>query len=152
MRRQVRVAYPPLVGENGDAAEVGAALSRPRACVVDGQVGVREWVVARLEALGFECAVAESAAEGLEVIAGRRPDLAVVDSRLPDARGIDLCRAVSAVHPGITLILHTGMISPADEAEAYEAGVTRVALKSIQGDDLSAAVEEFAQQRRASEG
>jgi DNA-binding NtrC family response regulator len=150
MRGQVRFAYPPLVGANGERSGAGTGRAHVRACVVDDQVGVRQWVVATLEALGFACAVAESAAEGLEVISSQRPDLAVVDSRLPDGRGVDLCRAVSAVHPDITLILHAGMISPADEAEAYDAGVTRVALKTIQGDDLAAAVEEFAQRRGAS--
>jgi DNA-binding NtrC family response regulator len=34
-----------------------------------------------------------------------------VDNRLPDGRGIDLCRAISAQQPAMTLILHTGMIS-----------------------------------------
>jgi len=149
MRGQVRVAYPPLVGLNGGPGDVEAAQGHPRACVVGDQVDVRQWVVSRLETLGFVCSVARSAAEGLALIATRPPDLAVVDSRLPDGRGIDLCRAISGSHPGIALILHTGVITAEDEAKAYDAGVTRVVLKSIQGDDLAAAVEELARRRRA---
>ena len=48
----------------------------------------------------------------------------------------------------MALILHTGVISPLEESQAYEAGVSRIALKSIQGDDLLAAVAELASRRR----
>ena len=84
----------------------------------------------------------------MAAILTHRPDLAVVDNRLPDGRGIDLCREVSGIAPEIALILHTGMISPTEESQAYQAGVARIALKSIQGDDLMAAVAEFAARRR----
>jgi DNA-binding NarL/FixJ family response regulator len=82
-------------------------------------------------------------------ILAQRPDLAVVDNRLPDGRGIDLCRAVSTSAPDVALILHTGMISPTEESEAYEAGVDRIAMKSIQGDDLISAIAEFAARHEA---
>jgi CheY-like chemotaxis protein len=87
-------------------------------------------------------------ADGLEAIRSLRPDLAVVDNRLPDGLGIDLCREISDDLPDVALILHAGMISPLEESQAYEAGVTRVALKSITGEALLAAVAEFAERPR----
>jgi DNA-binding NarL/FixJ family response regulator len=152
MRALVRVAYPALVGADASGPEPGAGGVRLRACIVDDHAAVRTWLATKLESIGIEvCGVAETRDEGLASIATQRPDLAVVDNRLPDGRGIDLCRDVSAAQPGVTLILHTGMISPGEETQAYEAGVTRIALKSIQGDDLVAAVEELAGRRRAAE-
>ena len=136
---------------NGAGPEAGTA--RPRACIVDDHADVRQWLATKLESLGIEvCGVAETVDGGLVTIASEHPDLAVVDNRLPDGRGIDLCREASATQPGMTLILHTGVISPLEESQAYEAGVTRIALKSIQGDDLLAAVEEFAVRRRSAGG
>jgi DNA-binding NarL/FixJ family response regulator len=132
------------VGKNS-AAGLGERADRPRACIVDDHAAVRQWLTNKLETLGIDvCGVAESLEEGLDALTRQRPDLAVVDNRLPDGRGIDLCREISALQPDMTLILHTGMISPLEESQAHEAGVTRIALKSIQGDELLTAVEEFA--------
>jgi CheY-like chemotaxis protein len=124
------------------------APARLRACVVDDHAVVREWLVQKLETVGFDvCASAETLKEGVTAILTHHPDLAVVDNRLPDGRGIDLCREVFGAAPDVALILHTGMISPLEESQAYEAGVVRIALKSIQGDDLMAAVSEVAARR-----
>jgi two-component system response regulator DevR len=123
--------------------------ARPRAVIVDDHAVVRDWLVQRLEAAGFDvCASSATLEEGLAAILTERPDLAVVDNRLPDRRGIELCRRVSSAAPEVALILHTGMISPLEESQAYQAGVVRIALKSIQGDDLMAAVAEFSARRQ----
>jgi DNA-binding NarL/FixJ family response regulator len=124
-------------------------FARPRAAVVDDHTVVRDWLVQKLEAVGFEvCASAATLEEGVAAILKERPDLAVVDNRLPDGRGIELCRLVSSAAPEIALILHTGMISPLEESQAHQAGVVRIALKSIHGDDLMAAIAEFSARRR----
>jgi two-component system, NarL family, response regulator DevR len=123
--------------------------ARLRACIVDDHAVVRQWLVQKLETVGFDvCASAETLKDGVAAILTHRPDLAVVDNQLPDGRGIDLCREVSDVAPDVALILHTSLISPVEESQAYQAGVVRIALKSIQGHDLMAAVTEFAARRR----
>jgi CheY-like chemotaxis protein len=123
-----------------------------RACIVDEHAAVREWLAGKLESLGIGTSAASgTVADGVAAIRTHRPDLVVVDNRLPDGRGVDLCREVSDLTPHLTLILHTGVISPLEEKQAYEAGVARIAFKSIQGEDLLAAVAEFASRRRASD-
>jgi DNA-binding NarL/FixJ family response regulator len=122
--------------------------ARLRACVVDDHAVVRDWLVRNLEAEGIDvCASCETLEEGVAAILTHRPDLAVVDNRLPDGRGIDLCRRVFTEAPDIALVLHTGMISPLEESQAYQAGVTRIVLKSIQGEDLLTAVAELRARR-----
>ena len=136
------------------AAEVGSEVRRPalRACIVDGNVAVRQWLADQLDGLGIEvCASSESLVDGVAAILAHHPDLVVVDNRLPDGRGVDLCREIADSQPGVALILHTGVISRVEERQAYEAGVSRVALKSIQGDDLVAALAEFTSRRREAE-
>ena len=132
-------------------AHVPSSTQQPlrlRACVVDDHDLVRDWITARLESLGIEvCASATTVAGGVAAILDHQPDVAVVDDRLPDGRGIDLCRQVAAVAPAMTLILHVGSISPEEQTEALAAGVARVALKSIQGDDLTAAIAEVLDRR-----
>lgn len=120
-----------------------------RACIVDEHAAVREWLAGKLGSLGIGTSAASgTVADGVLAIRAHEPDLVVVDNRLPDGRGIDLCREVSDLTPDLTVILHTGIISPLEERQAYEAGVARIALKSIQGEDLLAAVAEFASRRR----
>ena len=123
-----------------------------RACIVDEHAAVREWLAGKLDSLGIGTSGASgTVAGGVEAIRRHRPDIVVVDNRLPDGRGVDLCREVSDLTPELTLILHTGVISPLEETEAYEDGVARIALKSIQGEDLLAAVAEFASRRRGND-
>jgi DNA-binding NarL/FixJ family response regulator len=148
-----RPAPPTLPNMSQPAESAPGSASEParlRACIVDDHAVVRDWLSYKLEAAGFDvCESCETIEEGVTAILAQRPDLAVVDNRLPDGRGIDLCRAVSASAPDVALILHTGMISPTEESEAYEAGVDRIAMKSIQGDDLISAIAEFAARHEA---
>ena len=131
---------------------LGGSPALLRACIVDEHAAVREWLAGKLGSLGIETSAAsETVAGGVEAIRTHRPDLVVVDNRLPDGRGVELCREVSGLLPDLTLILHTGVISPLEESQAYEAGVTRIALKSIQGEDLLSAVAEFASRRRGAD-
>jgi two-component system, NarL family, response regulator DevR len=116
-----------------------------RVCVVEDDPIVRDWLLQQVPDAGAEVvAVAGSAAQGLDVIMSRHPDLAIVDSELPDGRGIDLCRTISASVYKVFLILFTGMISPLEANEAFEAGVDRIVLKTIRGEELMQAVRSFA--------
>jgi len=127
-------------------------VSPARACIVEADRTVQEWLAARLGELGIEvCASCGTIADGLEAIRRHHPDIAVVDNRLPDGLGIDLCREISEDLPEVALILHAGMVSSLEESQAYEAGVTRIALKSIKGDALLVAVTELAGRGRALE-
>jgi DNA-binding NarL/FixJ family response regulator len=130
----------------------GHTGSPARACVVEADRTVQEWLAARLGDLGIEvCASCGTLADGLEAIHRHQPDIAVVDNRLPDGLGIDLCREISEDLPDVALILHAGIVSPLEQSQAYEAGVTRIALKSIKGDALLMAVTELAGPHRAIE-
>jgi CheY-like chemotaxis protein len=123
----------------------------PRACIVDDHTTVRQWLARTLNLLGIEvCAASGTLGDGVTAILAHHPDLAVVDDRLPDGRGVDLCRKVSGWLPDVELILHTALISPLEESQAMEAGVSRVALKSIQGDELRSALADFAARHRQS--
>ena len=72
-----------------------------RACIVDEHAAVREWLTGKLDSVGIETSAASgTVADGVEAIRTHRPDLVVVDNRLPDGRGVDLCREVSDLVAG----------------------------------------------------
>lgn len=88
-----------------------------------------------LEIIGESATAHEAAARILAL----RPDVAVLDVRLPDGNGIDVCRSVRAVDPSIKALMLTGY---ADESffAAISAGAAGYLLKSTGGSALLAAI------------
>jgi DNA-binding NarL/FixJ family response regulator len=74
--------------------------------------------------------------EGRLAITGCQPDVAVIDDRLPDGRGVDLCRTLAVEEPEITLLLHTGVLAADDVREALDAGAAAVVLRTIRAESL----------------
>lgn len=111
------------------------------ACVVEDHVQLREQIVALLASAGVEVlAAVGSVAEGSKAVCHHLPTVAVIDNQLPDGRGIDLCRALTAAAPGVRLLLHTGVVTVDDEREARAAGAEAVIPKSIRGLELLQAI------------
>lgn len=77
----------------------------------------------------FRLTVANSLEAAREQLARSTPDLLIVDSMLPDGRGMELleARATTALHPVILLTSHA---DEAMQAEAMAAGATQYVVKS----------------------
>jgi two-component system OmpR family response regulator len=56
----------------------------------------------------YEVVVAGSMSDALRLAASEHFDLYVLDKRLPDGSGLDLCRKLSAVSPEVPIIFYTG--------------------------------------------
>jgi two-component system KDP operon response regulator KdpE len=67
-------------------------VSRSRILVVDDEPQVLRGLSAALGAAGYEVAAADSVASALEAAALRPPDAVVLDLRLPDGSGVEVCR------------------------------------------------------------
>ena len=51
------------------------------------------------------------------------PDLVLLDMRLPDIHGVDVCRRIKAAHPGIAILQTSAAITrPQDRARALDGG------------------------------
>lgn len=72
------------------------------------------------------------------LIEQHEPDVVIVDTRLPDGSGLDLCRRIQTLSPGTRCVIHTG--THVDESEAQEAGAAAVVLKELIGSGLVAAI------------
>jgi DNA-binding NarL/FixJ family response regulator len=85
-----------------------------------------------------------SAVEAVHRIPVLRPDVAVLDARLPDGNGIDVCRDVRAVDASIQGLILTSYEDDEALFAAIMAGAAGYVLKQIRGNDLLDAVRRVA--------
>jgi two-component system KDP operon response regulator KdpE len=69
-------------------------MSRPRVLVVDDEPVIVRGLRASLTAAGYEVNTAATAAEAIQSASLRSPDAIVLDLRLPDGDGIEVCRTL----------------------------------------------------------
>lgn len=79
---------------------------------------------------------AGTVAEGIARIPALRPDVAVLDGRLPDGSGIDVCRDVRSIDPTIRALILTSYDDDEALFAAILAGASGYVLKQITGNDL----------------
>jgi DNA-binding NarL/FixJ family response regulator len=118
----------------------------PITCVVaDDHPAVLEAVVEFLTQGGIEViARARDGEEALERIEQRKPQVALVDVRMPKLGGIDVARAVARSTPETSILLYTGYGDRALLTEALDVGVRGFVLKEAPMDDLVRAVQSVA--------
>jgi two-component system response regulator DevR len=117
-----------------------------RVFLLDDHQVVREGVRRLLEADPDLTVVGEAATaeEALAAIALARPDVAVLDVRLPDGNGVDVCREIRSRHPEVTCLILTSFADDEALAHAVLAGASGYVLKQIQGNELVNAVRSVA--------
>jgi len=69
-----------------------------------------------------------------------RPDVLVLDLRLPDGNGIEICGEVTRRFPEIATIIFTSLADDASRLAAYAAGARGYLLKKIRLDELISAI------------
>ena len=114
--------------------------------LLDDHEVVREGLRVLLEASGDIRVVGESgsARAATAQIPALRPQVAVLDARLPDGSGIEVCRSVRAVDPSIGALILTSYDDDEALFAAIMAGASGYVLKQIRGGDLVAAVRHVA--------
>ncbi|MEW9531752.1 response regulator [Microbispora sp. NPDC049125] len=99
---------------------VAALLDSEDDIDVIGEAGTAESAIARIPAL--------------------RPDVAVLDVRLPDGDGVQVCREVRSRVPGLACLMLTSFADDDALFQAVMAGASGYVLKQIHGSDLIGAV------------
>ena len=121
-------------------------MDRIRVFLLDDHEVVRRGLRDLLEAGGDIEVVGESgsAAEAERRIPALRPDVAVLDARLPDGSGIDVCREVRSRDASIACLILTSFDDDEALLHAVMAGASGYVLKQVRGTDLLDAVRRVA--------
>lgn len=107
---------------------VADVLERETGLTVVGEAGTVRDAIARVDAT--------------------RPDIVVLDMRLPDGTGVDACREIRSRHPHIPCIMLTAFDDEVALEEAVLAGASGWLLKDIRGAGLADAIRRVASGRQ----
>jgi len=113
-----------------------------RVFLLDDHEVVRRGLRELLEAEGDLLVVGEAgtAEEAYGRIPATTPDVAVLDVRLPDGDGVEVCREVRSRHPEIKCLMLTSFADDEALFSAIMAGASGYVLKQVRGTDLVDAV------------
>jgi len=144
-----RWAVPGPGDDGGDRADgglrCGVTTSGRRAVrvfLLDDHEIVRQGIRALLEVQPDIEVVGEAAtaAEALVRIPALRPDVAVLDVRLPDGDGVHVCREMKELLPELACLMLTSYADDEALFEAVIAGAAGYVIKEVRGGDLVRAI------------
>ena len=112
-----------------------------RVFLLDDHEVVRHGLRGLLEGAGLDVVGdVGTAAEAVPEILRLKPDVAVLDGRLPDGSGIDVCRDVRSADPSIKVLILTSYDDDDALFAAIIAGAAGYVLKQVRGNELIDAV------------
>jgi DNA-binding NarL/FixJ family response regulator len=129
----------PIAGDTQPARKISVFLLDDHEIV---RRGVRELLEAEpdIEVIGE----AGTAASALVRIPALKPDVAVLDVRLPDGDGVTVCREIRSMMPDLACLMLTSFGDDEALFDAIMAGASGYVLKQIRGTDLVGAVRTIA--------
>lgn len=115
-------------------------MALPLVLIVDDDKLTR-WSVSRiLGRAGYQICEAGSLTEGAIALERQRPDVILLDIKLPDGDGFALLKAVQLGHPDLPVIMMTAHASPETEQAALALGARGHLAKPCDPTELQAVV------------
>lgn len=126
---------------------------RPRVLVVDDEASIREVLSEHLTGREkpYEVLTAADGFEAGRLVATFRPDVVLLDLRMPGLDGFQICRTIKADPDTSTtvVIAMTGFYSSETEARILECGAVRCFAKPVEPSTLSAFIDSTLEQPAA---
>ncbi len=108
----------------------------PRVVVIDDDPELVDGSVRILELEGFEATGARTGEAGVRLVIQEKPDVALVDLRLPDIDGVEVLRRIHAAQVGTACVVVTGFADVGSTVEAVRLGACSVVEKPVFADQL----------------
>lgn len=111
---------------------------RRRILVVDDEVAIGHLVAAYLESVGYEVHQETCGEEALRYVAEQRPDLVILDLRLPDLHGYDVCRELRRLYHSwaLPIMILSGMDASLDKLRGFAHGADAYLTKPFEPPEL----------------
>lgn len=134
---RARGAERSRAGESGVAMET---MEKKKVLIVDDQVGIRVLLVEVFSAEGYETYQASNGKSALEIVREKRPDLVLLDMKIPGMDGLEILKHIREYDPSIKVIMMTAYGELAMIRKATDLGALMHFTKPFDIDELRAAV------------
>lgn len=108
--------------------------------VIDDDEGLRDTIGLMLETEGFRPALADNGKTGLQQALSSRPDLVLVDLRMPGLSGIEVCKQIRAAGMKTPLIVLSAVGDEMDKVLLLEMGADDYVVKPFGTRELLARI------------
>src|SRR5713101_5929401 len=99
--------------------------------VIDDEQGIRSLLDTLLRRKGYDVVLAESGRKGLELFRRERPDVIVLDLKMPEMDGLTVLQQVRSLDPKTPVIILTGAGTAETEQRVRAMGVTEYVEKEF---------------------
>jgi two-component system nitrogen regulation response regulator GlnG len=120
----------------------------PSLLVIDDEPLILDTLRIALATPGVEMITAGSAAEGWQRFEQQRPDVVLLDVRLPDRSGLELFQQMHRLDPKVPVVLMTAHGTSATAIEAMRLGAYEYLIKPLDPDALAELIERGLETRR----
>ena len=117
--------------------------ARQRILVVEDEEPIARLLQRYLESVGFDVHREGSGAAALGYAAEHRPDLVILDLRLPDVHGYDVCKGLRRLYHAwvVPIMMLTGMDTPLDKLRGFSYGADAYLTKPFEPPALLPTIE-----------
>jgi len=133
-----------------DRATTAEPRLRPRILVAEDQEAVRRAIARTLRRRGFDVSEAGDGVQALQLAMSERPDLALVDLRIPALDGFAVIERLKRLYgSSLPIIVMSGMSDPGARLRAFDAGADDFVAKPVHVPELLKRIDAFERAHRA---
>ncbi|MFC1671591.1 response regulator [Planctomycetota bacterium] len=109
--------------------------------VIDDEESMREGCRQTLEAVGYRTGTAADGIRGLKLVEEMRPDVVLIDLRMPDVDGMEVLKRTQEIDQGIVCVVITGYGTVSSAVEAMRLGARDYLEKPLVPEEITAVVD-----------
>ncbi len=99
--------------------------------MIDEEQGIRNLLDTLLSRKGYDVVLADNGRKGLELFRRERPDVVVLDLKMPGMGGLTVLQQIHSLEPGKPVIILTGAGTAEAEQQVRALGVTEYVEKEF---------------------
>jgi len=116
---------------------------------VDDTEAIRYAKTRTLQRAGFTVLEAGTGSDALKLVSEARPDLVLLDVKLPDISGLEVCRLIKQDHPGVLVLQVSALLTGrTDRVRGLDSGADGYLTQPAEPDEMVAAVRALLRSRR----
>jgi len=127
-------------------------LLQGKVLLIDDDASIRRALHTTLSALGFEIDEASSGEQAVSFVRTERYDAVLLDINMPGVGGIETCRLLRRLAPGLPILMLTVRDSTDDKIDALDAGADDYITKPFHVGELTARVRSAVRRSRLAQG